>query len=217
MRCQEFETVLEQAGEQPMPAEASAHAAQCGNCRSLAADLETIAAMARELSVPDEEPPARVWTQLRAQLEAEGIIRAPEFQHAEIEKNAGWFAGALAWMRRPAMVAGYAALMVLVAGYAWQRNRVIDEPSQFPTSAVNAQNNLNKLETQTMADLQTIDPEANAALRRDLKIVNDFIAVCEKAVREEPKDETARQYLYGAYQQKSQLLAAATEHSWTGE
>jgi hypothetical protein len=54
-------------------------------------------------------------------------------------------------------------------------------------------------------------------LRRDLKIVNDFIAVCEKAVREEPKDETARQYLYGAYQQKSQLLTAATEHSWTGE
>jgi len=68
-----------------------------------------------------------------------------------------------------------------------------------------------------MADLQTIDPESNAKLRRDLKIVNDFIAVCEKAVREQPKDETARQYLYGAYQQKSQLLTAATEHSWTGE
>ena len=217
MRCQEFEAVLEQASEQHLPAEASAHAADCADCRSLAADLETIAAMARELSVPDEEPPARVWTQLRAQLEAEGIIRTPEFQPAEIEKNAGWFAGVFAFMRRPVMVATYAAVMVLVAGYAWQRGRVIDEPNQFPTSAVNAQNNLNKLETQTMADLQTIDPEANVKLRRDLKIVNDFIAVCEKAVREEPKDETARQYLYGAYQQKSQLLAAATEHSWTGE
>jgi hypothetical protein len=216
MRCQEFEAVLEQTSEQPMPAEASAHAAECGNCRSLVADLETIVAMARELSVPDEEPPARVWTQLRAQLEAEGIIRTPEFQPAEIEKNAGWFADVFAFMRRPAMVATYAAVMVLVAGYAWQRNRVIDEPV-FPVTATAAQNNLNKLETQTMADLQTIDPEANVKLRRDLKIVNDFIAVCEKAVREEPKDETARQYLYGAYQQKSQLLAAATEHSWTGE
>jgi hypothetical protein len=217
MRCQEFEAVLEQASEQPMPAEASAHLARCGNCRSLAADLEAITAMARELSVPDEEPPARVWIQLRAQLVEEGIIRTPEFQHTSTEEKAGWFGGVTAFVRRPVMVAAYAAVMVLVAGYAWQRNRNVDEPPQFPPSATVAQNNLNKLETQTMADLQTIDPEANVKLRRDLKIVNDFIAVCEKAVREEPKDETARQYLYGAYQQKSQLLTAATEHSWTGE
>jgi hypothetical protein len=200
-----------------MPAEATAHLTQCENCRSLTADLEAITAMARELSVPDEEPPARVWTQLRAQLVEEGIIRTPELEHVESGEKAGWFAGTLAFMRRPVMVAAYAAVMVLVAGYAWQRNRVIDEPTQFPPSATAAENNLNKLETQTMADLQTIDPEANVKLRRDLKIVNDFIAVCEKAVREEPKDETARQYLYGAYQQKSHLLAAATDHSWTGE
>ena len=216
MRCSEFESVLEQASEQPMPAEASAHLTQCENCRSLTADLEAITAMARELSVPDEEPPARVWTQLRAQLVEEGIIRTPEFQHAEPARS-GWFAGALSWMRRPVMVAAYAAVMVLVAGVTWLHYQNVDDPNQFPQSAVAAQNNLNKLEAQTMGDLQTIDPDANVKLRADLKIVNDFIAVCEKAVREQPKDETARQYLYGAYQQKSELLAAATEHSWTGE
>jgi len=213
MRCQEFESVLEQSIDQPMPAEATAHLTQCGDCRALTADLEAITAMARELSVPDEEPPARVWTQLRAQLVEEGIIRTPELQHAA-EQKSGWLAGVLGFMRRPVMVAAYSAVMVLTAALAWQHNWKTDEPDPF---AVTAQNNLNKLETQTMADLQTIDPEANVKLRRDLKIVNDFIAVCEKAVREEPKDETARQYLYGAYQQKSQLLTAATEHSWTGE
>src|SRR5882724_8876582 len=129
MRCQEFESVLEQTSEQPMPAEASAHAAQCGNCHSLAADLEAIAAMARELFVPDEEPPARVWTQLRAQLEAEGIIHAPEFHRAEADRAGGWFAGVLAWMRRPVMVAAYAAVMVLAAGLAWQHNWNTDEPN----------------------------------------------------------------------------------------
>jgi hypothetical protein len=214
MRCQEFEAVLEQAIEQPMTAEAAAHLKDCGDCRALAADLDTISTMARELSVPDEEPPARVWTQLRAQLVEEGIIRTPEFQHAA-EQKSGWLAGVLGFMRRPVMVAAYAAVMVLLAGYEWYHYQGVDE--QFPSSAVTAQNNLNKLETQTMADLQTIDPESNVKLRADLKIVNDFIAVCEKAVREQPKDETARQYLYGAYQQKSQLLTAATEHSWTGE
>ena len=216
MQCREFESVLEQASEQPMPAEATAHLKQCENCRSMAADLEAITAMARELSVPDEEPPARVWTQLRAQLVEEGIIRTPEFQHAEPART-GWFAGALSWMRRPVMVAAYAAVMVVVAGVTWLHYQNVDDPNQFPASAVTAQNNLNKLEAQTMGDLQTIDPDSNVKLRADLKIVNDFIAVCEKAVREQPKDETARQYLYGAYQQKSQLLAAATEHSWTGE
>jgi hypothetical protein len=216
MRCQEFESVLEQASEQPMPAEATAHLKQCENCRSLTADLEAITAMARELSVPDEEPPARVWMQLRAQLVEEGIIRTPEFQHAGPARS-GWFAGALSWMRRPVMVAAYAAVMVVVAGLTWLHYQNVDDPNQFPASAVTAQNNLNKLEAQTMGDLQTIDPDANVKLRADLKIVNDFIAVCEKAVREQPKDETARQYLYGAYQQKSELLAAATEHSWTGE
>jgi hypothetical protein len=217
MQCQEFESVLEQASEQPMPAEAAAHLKQCENCRSLTADLEAITAMARELSVPDEEPPARVWTQLRAQLESEGIIRTPEFQHAEPAHASGWFAGALTWMRRPVMVAAYAAIMVFGAGLTWMHYSNIDDPGQFPLTAVATQNNLNKLEAQTMGDLQTIDPDSNVKLRRDLKIVNDFIAVCEKAVREQPKDEAARQYLYGAYQQKSQLLAAATEHSWTGE
>ena len=216
MQCREFESVLEQASEQPVPAEATAHLKQCENCRSLTADLEAITAMARELSVPDEEPPARVWTQLRAQLVEEGIIRTPEFQHAEPART-GWFAGALSWMRRPVMVAAYAAVMVIVAGVTWLHYQNVDDPNQFPASAVTAQNNLNKLEAQTMGDLQTIDPDANVKLRADLKIVNDFIAVCEKAVREQPKDETARQYLYGAYQQKSELLAAATEHSWTGE
>src|SRR5579863_1433275 len=158
MRCQEFEAVLEQASEQPMPAEASAHLTQCGNCRSLAADLDTISTMARELSVPDEEPPARVWTQLRAQLVEEGIIRTPEFQHAA-EQKSGWLAGVLGFMRRPVMVAAYSAVMVLAAVFAWQHYAGVDEPIQFPQSALTAQNNLNKLETQTMADLQTIDPE----------------------------------------------------------
>jgi len=114
MRCQEFESVLEQASEQPMPAEAAAHLKQCGDCRSLTADLEAITAMARELSVPDEEPPARVWTQLRAQLVEEGIIRTPQVQDAP-EQKSGWLADVLGFMRRPVMVAAYSAVMVLGA------------------------------------------------------------------------------------------------------
>jgi UTP:GlnB (protein PII) uridylyltransferase len=116
-------------------------------------------------------------------------------------------------------VATYAALMVLAAGLAWEQS--IREPDiqtdVASATALNTQNSLNQLEAQTVSDLETTNPEVNAGLRRDLKIVNDFIAVCQKAVREEPQDETARQYLYGAYQQKSELLAAAMAHSRIGD
>ena len=55
-----------------------------------------------------------------------------------------------------------------------------------------------------------------ASIRRNLGIVDNFIAMCEKDVREQPDNEMAREYLYGAYEQKAELLATATSRSMTG-
>jgi hypothetical protein len=214
MQCNEFEAVLEQTSGQPLPAEASAHSAQCGNCRALAADLETITRVARELAEPLEDAPARIWLELRGQLEAEGIIRthAPE-KDAAPQKQAG-FAGILAWMRRPAVIAVYAAVMVFAAVVAWEQFPVDSPPPSVPTAATYG---LDRLETQAVSDLESASPEVNTALRKDFEVVNKFIAECEKAVREEPQDQDARQYLYGAYQQKAELLAVAMDHTRSGE
>jgi hypothetical protein len=48
----------------------------------------------------------------------------------------------------------------------------------------------------------------DASLRDNLQQVDDFIADCERRVKEEPQDDLAREYLSGAYQQKAELLAA---------
>jgi len=40
--------------------------------------------------------------------------------------------------------------------------------------------------------------------------------MCEKDVREQPENEMAREYLYGAYQQKAELLSTAMDRSTTG-
>jgi hypothetical protein len=48
----------------------------------------------------------------------------------------------------------------------------------------------------------------DASLRENLQKVDDFIADCERRVREEPQDDLAREYLSGAYQQKAELLSA---------
>jgi hypothetical protein len=49
-----------------------------------------------------------------------------------------------------------------------------------------------------------------------LQIVDNFIALCEKSVHEQPDNQMAREYLYGAYQQKAELLATATNRSMPG-
>ena len=51
------------------------------------------------------------------------------------------------------------------------------------------------------------------SLQQNLRIVDNLIAVCEKTVREHPRDPLAREYLYGAYQQKADLLAVAMDRS----
>jgi hypothetical protein len=50
-----------------------------------------------------------------------------------------------------------------------------------------------------------------ASLHENLAIVDNYIALCEKSVREEPQNEVARDYLYEAYHQKADLLAEMNE------
>jgi hypothetical protein len=57
------------------------------------------------------------------------------------------------------------------------------------------------------------DNSVALSLQQNLQIVDNLIAVCEKTVREHPADPLAREYLYGAYQQKADLLAVATDRS----
>ena len=64
--------------------------------------------------------------------------------------------------------------------------------------------------------LQRQDTAVTDSIRRNLQIVDNFIAICEKSVREQPDNQMAREYLYGAYQQKAELLATATNRSMTG-
>ena len=49
---------------------------------------------------------------------------------------------------------------------------------------------------------------ADVVLQQNLKEIDDFIADCERHLKQAPQDEVAREYLYSAYQQKAELLAA---------
>jgi hypothetical protein len=64
--------------------------------------------------------------------------------------------------------------------------------------------------------LRVHDGAVSDTIRRNLNIVDNFIAMCEKDVREQPENEMAREYLYGAYEQKAELLSTAMDRSTTG-
>ena len=60
------------------------------------------------------------------------------------------------------------------------------------------------------------DSAVSDTIRRNLNIVDKFIAMCEKDVRDQPENEMAREYLYGAYEQKAELLSTAMDRNTTG-
>ncbi len=53
------------------------HVETCPDCAGLVSDLKLITSQAHDLAEM-EEPPARVWVNIAAQLRAEGLIREPE-------------------------------------------------------------------------------------------------------------------------------------------
>src|SRR5215470_5970373 len=74
--CQLFDLELAAFLEGQERPKLVAHIQECPFCYSILADLQAICSASSALAT--EEPPARLWTNIRASLRAEGIIRPPE-------------------------------------------------------------------------------------------------------------------------------------------
>ena len=201
MRCKEVEVVLEHEGWTPLPEAARVHVAGCAACQNLVEDLTAIVATAHLLPA-EVEPPARVWTSLRAQLEEEGIIK-----QAAAERGS-WLQG-FSDLFRSRVLATAALSLLVIAAAALQ--------IQHPAPATEARNVYDDAATVLNADeanlsqMQLGGSVVDVSLRQNLDIVDKFIADCEQRVKEEPRDDLAREYLTGAYQQKAELLSAMME------
>lgn len=217
IQCAQFERMLEEQPGDPLSAAAAEHMKGCVDCRVLWSDIEAIHTAGMEWGSEEVEPPEYLWTSLRRQLESEGLIRERPAQRGWL---ATWFGAAPRWTLAGASVS-LLLIAAMLAGYRM---------SDFRTSAalpvhLSISAGRPKL---VAADLgKTLDgdfkrvfdslPEGNPALasslRENLGIVDNLIAVCEESVRQQPDDPMARDYLYGAYEQKAVLLAAATDRS----
>jgi len=216
--CNAFLNQLEAWMEGERPSAAQDHVRDCPSCRGLVDELDSIRQSARASMAADVEPPARLWTSLRAQLEQEGLIR-----HAHSgwsERVRGWVSSVFDAAPRPALAGAYLVALIAVSfALTGPVKRHMNDSrwiagTQDSTAPLSA-----RLDTAAHASISSFanaDPVVTASLHDNLAIVDNYIALCEKSVREDPENEIARDYLYDAYEQKADLLARMTERGDDG-
>src|SRR5258705_254180 len=129
MQCKDVAEIIEQQGFSPLPENARGHVTGCASCSSLLADFELIAATASQL--PSEvQPPTRGWGALRAQLEAEKIIREPQIA-VPADRSPWWQGFGLLIRGHGLAAAAIAFVMIFAAGYFQVTHRPTAVPPIF--------------------------------------------------------------------------------------
>jgi hypothetical protein len=136
MQCKDFEAVLEQEGLDPLPLAARSHLAECSACQSLFADLSVIVSSAKILPA-EVDPPQRLWVSLRAQMEAEGLIK--ESVPVPAGKAAWWQGLSTLFKPRVLATAGAGLVLAFAAFLTVHRNPGTATKSNSPASVAVAQ------------------------------------------------------------------------------
>ena len=221
MLCERFQNLLADDLGAPLPRDAADHVDGCTQCRLLYVDLLAITDAGRQWGAEEPEPPTRIWAAIENQLEAEGLIQRPA---PPVPASQGWLSGWWNFAARLETAGAYVLLLLLaagIAGYQFAPNtsaELQDHPAtsvQFSRPALDGLGRT--LDGNMKFAVASLSPDYGdslaVSLRENLQIVDNLIAVCEKKVRENPQDALAREYLYGAYQQKADLLSVALDRS----
>lgn len=210
MQCRDVEEVLEQEGLTPLPEVVRGHVAGCRYCQGYIADLETIVSAAQELPA-EVEPPSRIWVALRTQLELEGVIKETATAVPEARPVSWWHGfGQLFGGRTLATVTVGAVLAAAAIVQVRQGRELASVPDAVPPGirAIAKQVNQQEVDLRNMHLVGTSASPVDTALEQNLQEIDNFIADCERHLKEAPRDELAREYLADAYQQKAELVAA---------
>jgi hypothetical protein len=217
--CNEFLDRLDEWMEGERPSDALTHLRDCTSCRSLVDDLDAIRESVRTWTAAEADPPARIWVSLRVELEKEGLIHRE--RRGWTQGLSDWLGGVFNVVPRPALAGAYLVALIAIS-IAWTASTSKQssqthqwmQGTQISTGPLSAR--LDTAEQNAVSTLADSNPAVTASLHQNLAIVDNYIALCEKSVREEPENEVARDYLYGAYEQKADLLAQMTERGVNG-
>jgi hypothetical protein len=215
--CQEFDLELSAYLEGEASADASMHAEQCSSCGALLGDFQIIQAAAKDL--PLESPSPRVWSNIRATLAEEGLIR---------EQKSFWqrWVSSVSLVPRsaPAAALAFALMLAVIMLFKGdiQRNG-IQKPASTPAVATavpaglsvvqsNLARTVEAMEENYRAREATLDPSAKQVYGAGLTSLNNSIQECLDSLRKQPHNILVRDYLMQAYAQKAEVLASALEY-----
>jgi hypothetical protein len=204
MQCSELDVFFEQEGLAPLSAAARHHLSECHACKHYFEDMTGIVALAHQLPA-EIDPPEHIWISIRNELVREGTIRGVSGDRAP-----WWQSFAELFRARSLATAAVAMVLIVVAFILGSKPReqalqVQEDPYGSTVTALSQQeHDLANMQLASTGETSAVD----ASLRQNLQQVDEFIADCERRVKEVPSDELAREYLTNAYQQKAQLLSA---------
>ena len=212
MTCAEFEQVLPDLMEGAHNLEVEAHLNSCPKCWELVSDLRAITDECKLLR-SSEEPSLQVWNSIESALHREGLIRESEPRRPFLVPTTRRRWGATVWL-----VPLAAALLIAIA-FVMSRpgiDRVAKQtnpPAQVtvptsPTSGETAED-----DQQVLAEVAASAPMMEATYEENLRNVNSYIRDAEAALKANPNDDEARQYLMEARQQKEMLYEMALDRS----
>lgn len=218
MDCQEYQLLISAQIDGDMsPAEvieAERHLGVCSRCTAVYNDLKTIVTGAQQL--PEFEPNERLWIKLRAQCDAEGLVRS--------RSRAPWLR--MEWLRllegpKIAMASAFLAILVMIASVMTYRGiqNTPQGPSRDSTAEIQAANEVRVAEEhylQAIDSLQRItetrmaqmDPSLKSVLEDNLATIDYYIDKCHETVKNDPSNALAQRYLLEAYRKKVDLLAS---------
>jgi len=215
--CRQFDRHLAAYLEGEDGPEVLGHAQQCPYCGTLLADMEQIRSASRRL--PLDEPPARVWANIRAALRAEGILR---------EQAPPWYRSfpRFAFLPGPVPLGAFACLVLLgltllVTSGGFGPNATLDLPSRGGTmiAAGVISPGLDEAMARTLCDMENaylarenfLEPAVKTVYRRSLESLDASIQESLTYCQREPGNTLAQKYLVNAYKSKAEVLASALE------
>jgi len=180
------------------------HLGICADCRAVLADLRVLVREARELETPPV--PTQAWSRIRARL------REARAMPARSER---------ALFGRPRLVPALAALALtavaaggVFVGLRLGRRPVVLSPDmqeQATLAKLDEAERYYELAIKSLGEALAgqggkLSPEVSEMFARNLDVVDVTIQACRQAVRSEPDNVRARDYLLAAYREKIVLL-----------
>jgi len=188
MQCEQFEQILEQQDDGALPKPALAHLESCQACRTLSADFGLIHEMALQLGSEGLLLPNACGFHCATSSRPRGCCTALRRPHGS-QATQSWLVGRF---QRPAFAGAFLGLVVAAAstvGYLSNSAQTTVQSQLTPRqeiSSVPAADSVFKEEVLTVGidsipGLQRQDTAVTASIRRNLQIVDNFIAICERA------------------------------------